>query len=234
MTRTAPRALFAVLVAVWWLVVPAAPGARAAGPGGTDGTSASDLILPVVLVVGAGAVGAYTYAERRRRIRTRTTPRDGQGWGPPKGPAPPSLDELDGRARRALAATGEAVRAGREELGPASARFGEEAVRPFAEAVDFAGERLAASFRLRRGLDGASPGDDATRRALLEEILRCCAEANERLDSQAGPFDRLRAPGRTAGEAPADARERGSGVDRDGAEPQGGRPEEPRRTRPWQ
>ncbi|GGU72742.1 hypothetical protein GCM10010275_04140 [Streptomyces litmocidini] len=174
---------------------PADPGAAA-----DDGTSATDLVLPLVLVGGAGAVAAYAYTKRRRRAETRTTPRGGQGWGPPKETAP-SLDELDGEARRTLVATDDAVRTSREELGFASAQFGEEAVRPFTEAVDFAEEQLTASFRLRQKLDDSFPEDDPTRRAVLDEILRRCAGANARLDAETEDFDRLRALERTAPEA---------------------------------
>ncbi|MFJ7956574.1 TPM domain-containing protein [Streptomyces sp. NPDC096319] len=175
---------------------PADPGAAA-----DDGTSATDLVLPVVLVGGAAAVAAYAYTKRRRRAETRTTPGGGQGWGPPTETAPPSLDELDGEARRTLVATDDAVRTSREELGFASAQFGEEAVRPFTEAVDFAGEQLTASFRLRQKLDDSFPEDDSTRRGMLDEILRRCAEANARLDAETEDFDRLRALERTAPQA---------------------------------
>ncbi|MCX5228431.1 YgcG family protein [Streptomyces sp. NBC_00233] len=174
-----------------------------ADPGGAvdDGTSATDLVLPVVLVGGAGAVAAYAFAKRRRRTETRTTPQGGQGWGPPKEPAQPSLDELDGQARQTLVATDDAVRTSQEELGFANAQFGEEAVRPFTEAVAFAEEQLTASFRLRQKLDDAFPEDDSTRRTMLDEILRRCAEANARLDAESEDFDRLRALERTAPEA---------------------------------
>ncbi|MEU2115605.1 TPM domain-containing protein [Streptomyces sp. NPDC016459] len=174
---------------------PADPG------GGADDGSGGDLLLPLVLVGGAGAVGAYAYLKRRRRTATRTTPQGGQGWGAPKEPAPPSLDAVDGQARRTLVDTDDAVRTSQEELGFASAQFGEESVRPFTEAVGFAKEQLTASFRLRQKLDDAFPEDDSTRRTMLEEILRRCAEANARLDAESEDFDRLRALERTAPQA---------------------------------
>ncbi len=177
------------------------PGPADPGTAADDGASGSDLVLPVVLVGGAGAVAAYAFAKRRRRTRTRTTPQGGQGWGPPREPAPPSLDELDGQARHVLVATDDAVRTSQEELGFASAQFGEDAVRPFTEAVAFAQEQLTASFRLRQKLDDSFPEDDPTRRAVLEEILRRCAEADTRLDAETEDFDRLRALERTAPEA---------------------------------
>ncbi|MFH9952881.1 TPM domain-containing protein [Streptomyces roseolus] len=177
------------------------PGPADPGGSGAGSPSGSDLVLPIALVGGAGAVAAYAYARRRRRSTTRTTPGGGQGWGRP---APPSLEELDGEARRTLVATDDAVRTSQEELGFATAQFGEEATRPFEEAVAFAKERLTASFRLRQKLDDSFPEDDATRRSMLDEILRHCAEANARLDAETEDFDRLRALERTAPEALAE------------------------------
>ncbi|MFD0370286.1 TPM domain-containing protein [Streptomyces sp. NPDC127114] len=184
-----------------------------ADPGGAapeDSTSASDLILPVALVGGAGALAAYTYARRRRRTATRTTPggggwgsaAGGTGWGAPKGLPPlPPLDELDGKARQALVATDDAVRTSQEELGFATAQFGEEAVTPFTEALRYAEGELTTAFRLRQQLDDAVPEDDATRRSMLEEILRRCADANARLDAESAGFDRLRDLERSAPQA---------------------------------
>ncbi|MFH9737059.1 TPM domain-containing protein [Streptomyces roseolus] len=177
------------------------PGPADPGGSGAGSPSGSDLVLPIALVGGAGAVAAYAYTRRRRRSTTRTTPGGGQGWGRP---APPSLEDLDGEARRTLVATDDAVRTSQEELGFATAQFGEEATRPFEEAVAFAKERLTASFRLRQKLDDSFPEDDATRRSMLDEILRHCAEANARLDAETEDFDRLRALERTAPEALAE------------------------------
>ncbi|WP_128975938.1 TPM domain-containing protein [Streptomyces roseicoloratus] len=190
-----------------------------ADPGGTpseDSTSASDLVLPVALVGGAGALAAWTYARRRRRTATRTTPggggwgsaAGGTGWGAPKGvPALPALDELDAKARRTLVATDDAVRTSQEELGFATAQFGEEAVRPFTEAVRFAEGELTTAFRLRQQLDDAVPEDDATRRSMLDEILRRCADADARLDAESAGFDRLRDLERNAPQALASVEE---------------------------
>ncbi|MFB7538618.1 TPM domain-containing protein [Streptomyces zaomyceticus] len=177
------------------------PGPADPGGAADDGTSATDLVLPVVLVGGAAAVAAYAYTKRRRRTETRTTPGGGQGWGTPREPPAPTLEELDGQARQSLVATDDAVRTSQEELGFASAQFGEEAVRPFTEAVAFAEEQLTASFRLRQKLDDSFPEDDSARRAMLDEIQRRCAEANARLDAESEDFDRLRALERTAPEA---------------------------------
>ncbi|MFD9036106.1 TPM domain-containing protein [Streptomyces sp. NPDC059567] len=185
------------------------PGDPDPGGGADEGTSGTDLVLPIVLVGGAGAVAAYAWTKRRRRTGAGSgaPPQTGQGWGTPKEPAQVPLEELDGQARQTLVATDDAVRTSQEELGFASAQFGDEAVRQFTEAVAFAKEELTAAFRLRQKLDDAFPEDDATRRSMLDEIIRRCGEADTRLDAEAADFDRLRALGRNAPEALATVEE---------------------------
>lgn len=195
------------------------PGAVDPGGAVDEGTSGTDLVLPVVLIGGAGAVAAYAWSKRRRPTGagagpgagagagagSGTKPQAGPGWGAPKEPAQLPLDQLDGQARQALVATDDAVRTSQEELGFASAQFGDEAVKPFTEALAFAKQELTAAFRLRQKLDDAFPEDDATRRSMLDEIIGRCDEANTRLDAESEDFDRLRALERNAPEALAGA-----------------------------
>ncbi|GAA2996756.1 membrane protein [Streptomyces fulvorobeus] len=183
------------------------PGAADPGTGGPDGGGAGDLILPVALVAGAGAVAAYAYTRRKRRVSGRTTPAAaGWGTGAASGAQPPApLPELDARAKEALVDTDDAVRTSEEELGFATAQFGEEAAAPFTEAVSRAKTELTAAFRLRQQLDDAFPEDEATRRRMLDEIISRCADANERLDTVSEDFDRLRGLERTAPQALATA-----------------------------
>ncbi|MFG2116599.1 TPM domain-containing protein [Streptomyces sp. NPDC048718] len=187
-------------------VVPFAVPAAAHSSGG-------DLILPVALVGVVGVVTTYGYTKRRRRTATRTTPggkgwgaaAGGAGWGTPREPPAAPLDTLGHRTRRALIAADDAVRTSREELDAVTARCGAAALEPFAEAVVFARDEVAAAFGLRQQLDDDVPEDDASRRALLDEILRRCTAAGARLDAQATAFDRLRDRERTAPGALADA-----------------------------
>lgn len=183
------------------------PGSADPGGAADGGTSGTDLVLPVVLVGGAGAVAAYAWTRRRRGTRPggTTKPQAGSGWGAPKEPALLPLNELDAQARQALVDTDDAVRTSQEELGFATAQFGEEAARPFTDAVAFAKEELTAAFRLRQKLDDAFPEDDATRRSMLDEILQRCEEANTRLDAESEAFDQLRALEHNAPEALAHA-----------------------------
>ncbi|MGW2557727.1 TPM domain-containing protein [Streptomyces sp. NPDC001514] len=184
-----------------------------ADPVDGDSTSASDLILPVAVLVGAGAAAAYAYSRRRRRAADRTTPRGGQGWGRsqeptaahPSTPALTPLAELDAQAEQTLVDTDDALRTSQEELGFATAQFGEEAAKPFTEAVAYAHSELTAAFRLRQALDDAYPEDDATRRQMLDEIISRCAEADRRLDAESEDFDRLRALEENAPQALATA-----------------------------
>ncbi|MET7389010.1 TPM domain-containing protein [Streptomyces sp. NPDC005444] len=172
---------------------PADPGGDADG-----GNGAGDYVLPVVAVGAAGALGACAYSRRRRGGAAGRGTSTGQGWG---GNALVPLPELDSRAKSLLVETDDAVRTSTEELGFASAQFGDEAVGPFTEALDYANGELTHAFRLRQQLDDAYPEDDATRRRMLDEIIARCTEASRRLDAESAAFDRLRDLERNAPQA---------------------------------
>lgn len=180
-----------------------------ADPGGDGGgaeTGAGDLVLPIAVAGGAGALAAYTFAKRRKRTATRTTPQGGQGgWGAPRQAAQTPLPELDAQAKRTLVDTDNALRTSQEELGFATAQFGDEAATPFNEAVEYARNELTAAFRLRQQLDDAYPEDDVMRRRMLDEIVARCTDANRRLDAESEDFDRLRALEQNAPQALATA-----------------------------
>lgn len=117
-------------------VRPAAP-ARSAPPGTDgrpvssdnaapvdDGTSGTDLILPVAAAGAAVAVAAYSLVRRRRRARTGTTPTG--VFEPPAGVLP----DLHHRALRLVVETDDSVRTSAEELRFAAARPGRAAEPP--------------------------------------------------------------------------------------------------------
>ncbi|MCX5376096.1 TPM domain-containing protein [Streptomyces sp. NBC_00091] len=165
------------------------PGAPDPGGGGADGQSgAGDFVLPVVAVGAAGALGVYAYRRRKRGRGTATTH---AGWDGARA-EPTPLPELDTRAKALLVETDDAIRTSIEELGFASAQFGDAAIGTFTEAVAYAKGELTQAFRLRQQLDDAYPEDDATRRRMLDEIVARCTEANRRLDAESADFDRLR------------------------------------------
>ncbi|MFJ3959861.1 TPM domain-containing protein [Streptomyces sp. NPDC090036] len=169
------------------------PGPADPGGGESGANGAGDFVLPVVAVGAAGALAAYTYTRRKRKDATgggRGTS-TGPGW-PEGAPDRLPLPELDATTKALLVETDDAVRTSTEELGFASAQFGEEAARPFIAAVEYAKDELTHAFRLRQQLDDAYPEDDATRRRMLDEIVARCTEANRRLDAESADFDRLR------------------------------------------
>lgn len=180
------------LLAVGWLLLPVArAGAdEVRDAPGRGGTSTGDLVLPLVAVVAAGALAAYSYVRRTRRARTRTTPGGGT-------PHPVPFAELDRRAGRLLVEIDDCVRGSTEELGRAADRFGEEDAAPYTKALAFARSELTASFRLWQRLDDTLTDDSLVRRQLLEEIVARCTEAGRRLDAEAPGFDLLRALERT-------------------------------------
>jgi hypothetical protein len=154
---------------------------------GEDETSTGDLVLPLLALGTAGALAAFSFVRRTRRARTRTTPGGGAG------PAAATPAELALRGRRSLVETDDCVRTGAEELGFVVGRLGEEAARPFTEALESARSGLAMGFRLRQWLDddsGRLPADEE--RGALEEIIALCAAAGRLLDAKAAAFDQLR------------------------------------------
>ncbi|PBC61456.1 hypothetical protein BKI49_23860 [Streptomyces sp. Tue6028] len=191
------------LMAVGWLVLPLATedgeapvtaarnaqgtdGAVAqetAASDGPDGTTNGDLVLPLVAVGTAAALGAYGYARRKQRARTRTTP-----GGHPAGLT--SVPELDRQIRSLLVDTDDCVRTSAEELDCARAQFGDAAVEPYAGALAGAKSELAAAFGLRQLLEETGRG--AEDRGTLEEIRAHCGDAGRRLDAEAAGFDQLR------------------------------------------
>ncbi|MFE0106406.1 TPM domain-containing protein [Streptomyces sp. NPDC059009] len=177
------------------------PGTADPGKGESGGTDSGDLVLPIVAVGGAGAVAAVAYSRRKRRMTTRTTPGGGRssGWGQGgvAGQLTP-LPELDQQAKHLLVETDDAVRTSTEELGFATAQFGEEATRDFTDALAYARAELTAAFKLRQQLDDAFPETDDEKRRMLDEIAARCTEAGRRLDEEAAAFDQLRALERTA------------------------------------
>ncbi|UUU44577.1 TPM domain-containing protein [Streptomyces sp. NBC_00162] len=166
-----------------------------ADPGGKDSgeSGAGDYVLPVIAVGAAGALGAYAYSRRKRKDAAgggRGT-KTGPGW-PEGAPDRLPLPELDAKAKALLVETDDSIRTSIEELGFATAQFGDEAVAPFNTAVEYAKSELTHAFRLRQQLDDAYPEDDATRRRMLDEIVARCTEASRRLDAETADFDRLR------------------------------------------
>ncbi|MFG2572525.1 hypothetical protein [Streptomyces sp. NPDC048481] len=181
------------------------------------GRSTVDLVLPLVAVGAAGAAAGYGYIRRVRRTRDRTTP---GGTGHPASPQPvrpapssqssqtsqsapsaPRPAALDERACAALVAADDRIRAARGELGFAAELFAAQDTARFRRTLDEAAAELAAAFRMRQCYDEGVPAQEAAREHALAGIIGRCEEVQGLLDSAAGEFEGLRAPGRASGEA---------------------------------
>lgn len=139
--------------------------------------------LIAIIAVAVVGIGGYLVARSWRGRRE-----------PGVDPSAMTVEELDKRAGSMLIRADDAIKTSEKDLGFARAEFGDDATAPFTAALEEAERYVDESFRLRGRLDDATPDDAATRRAMLEEIVRLLNSAGESLDSRAAAFDRLRDP----------------------------------------
>ncbi|MES9521243.1 hypothetical protein [Streptomyces capoamus] len=181
------------LAGAWWLVlpvmtaasgapVPVAPAAPQQG-----GTSAADLVLPLVVGVAALALAGYGSLRRTRRARTRTTPGTVSAR-----PAAPTPADSERQARAALRLADDCVRTSEEELSLVRELFGEERTEPFTHALRAAETELSAAFAIWRRYEQGVPEEAGARHQALVGVIGRCAEAGRRLDAEAAALDRLR------------------------------------------
>lgn len=138
---------------------------------------------PLIAILATAVLGVAGYFLARSRPGRRDQGDD---------PSAMTLDELDKRAGSMLIGADDAIKTSEQNLGFARAEFGDDTTAPFVAALDEAKQYVDEAFRLRGRLDDETPEDAATRRAMLEEIVRLLTGAGESLDSRAAAFDRLR------------------------------------------
>jgi hypothetical protein len=143
---------------------------------------------------GIVVVGGAAYLISRRNRRRKADPAAQPPVGADGRPLPPPepLDQLSARSVQTLIDTDNAVRASEFELSAAETEFGHDAVAHFRKAFDAARESLTAAFEIRQRIDDEIPEDDDAKRAMMNEILARCAEADEALDAESDRFDELR------------------------------------------
>ncbi|WP_258056228.1 hypothetical protein, partial [Streptomyces sp. Ru62] len=194
------HAVLGALVGAGWLMlpvmtvdardpVPVAPAGAVASAAAPQqaGTSAADLVLPLIAGVAAVALAAYGWLRRTRRARTRTTP--GIVSTHPPVPAPADSER---QARAALRLADDCVRTSREELSFVRERFGEQRTEAFTHALRAAETELSAAFAIWRRYEEGVPEEAGARRQALVGVIGRCAEAGRRLDGEAEALDRLR------------------------------------------
>ncbi|OYC97383.1 TPM domain-containing protein [Microbacterium sp. Yaish 1] len=166
----------------------AAAGGLAAAVGGSGGASDGSGISGLTIVLGILAVGAViavivVFVRRRR---------SGAGPASVRGAAAEPIEQLARRSASALVAADDAIRTSEQELGFATAQFGDDAAAAFAETLAQARRDLDEAFSLQQRLDDDQPDTEADVRAIHTRILELCAHADSELDARADEFDRLR------------------------------------------
>lgn len=159
---------------------------------GFSGSGAPDIggILLIVLCTLAviGAIIALVVMRRRATARVKQPA--------PSATADPldaiSEEELARRAGLALVHTDDAITSSTEDLGFATAQFGETATSSFTEVVDKAKAKLDEAFSLKQKLDDEIPDTDQQRREWYLQIIRLCETADTALDANVAAFDELR------------------------------------------
>lgn len=172
----------------------AAAGGLSAAVGGSGGTTEGSGgamqgsgIPGLTIVLGILAVGAViavvVVLVRRRRSGAS---------GSARGAAAEPIESLARRSASALVAADDAIRTSEQELGFATAQFGDDAAAAFAQTLAQARRDLDEAFSLQQRLDDDQPDTEADVRAIHTRILELCAHADSELDARADEFDRLR------------------------------------------
>ncbi|HXH34688.1 MAG TPA: TPM domain-containing protein [Plantibacter sp.] len=198
--------------------VAAAQGLGTAVGGGSIGSSGGGsigsgawVILILVLVVAAGALVLFLISRRRRKAAGSV------GTGPAGQPVDPltttPIPELVRLAGSALVQTDDAVRTSEEELGFATASYGEASTAAFTTALAGAKDELSQAFALKQRLDDAEPDTEQQHRDWNIHIIRLCEHANHVLDEQAASFDELRALEKNAPAAVEELRARAAAAE---------------------
>lgn len=169
----------------WAGAIDAAAAEFAAEPGAGAATG-----LIVVLAVAAGIALVVWLVVRSRRRKTAA-----QAAGPVTDDpfAAVGDDELESRAGSALVQVDDAISSSRQELGFATAQFGEESTAEFGDVVTAAQAKVAEAFGLKQQLDDEVPDSAEQRRAWHIRIVQLCEEADDLLEQNAEAFRQLRA-----------------------------------------
>ncbi len=173
-----------------WLgaVDAAADGLTDASNGGSgapgDAGGGGGLLTWILVIAAIGAAVAVIVVIVRRRRKS------GAADAPAVEQMP--LEELARRAASALVETDDAIKTSAQELGFATAQFGEAATAEFEQALASAQQDLDEAFTLQQQLADATPDSELDVRAWNTRIIELCEQANALLDEKAEAFDELR------------------------------------------
>lgn len=187
-------------------------GSIPSAEGGSNGSGGWALIVLLVAVV-AIAVVLFVIVRRRRKAAGSVGGRAGQPGAPVDPLTTMPVPELVRLAGSALVQTDDAVRTSEEELGFATASYGEASTAAFTAALAGAKEELSQAFALKQRLDDAEPDTEQQQRDWNINIIRLCEHANDALDEQAASFDELRALEKNAPAAVEELRARAAAAE---------------------
>lgn len=137
----------------------------------------------LLLVVVVGLVVVVVVVRTRNKRRTAEAERAQQA----------SLAGLERKAGGALVTIDDELRTAEQEVGFASAQFGEDAAKPFAEAVAAAKRSVRQAFSYQQQLDDEVPDSPQQRAQWANDIIAICERAHASIEEQTEAFDRLRA-----------------------------------------
>lgn len=151
-------------------------GLQAATGGGSGGWIAVGVIVGLVVIA-----GVVIFVVRRRK---KTPAADAVEQMP--------IEELARAASTALVETDDAIRASEQELGFASAQFGDTATLEYTQTLASAKLKLDQAFTLKQKLDDEIPDTEQQTREWNVQIVQLCQEARAGLDEKATAFAELR------------------------------------------
>ncbi|MET2012152.1 TPM domain-containing protein [Microbacterium chocolatum] len=175
-----------------------ATGGGSGGAGGSAGGSGGGVLTVILAIAAVGAAIAVIVVFVRRR---RSGARGGPAGTGPSGPPAVATAELVRRAASALVEMDDAIKTSTQELGFATAQFGEAATEEFSRVLAEARADLDTAFETQQALDDETPESDAEVRAAATRIIELCEGAGARLDAKAEAFDELRRLEQNAPEA---------------------------------
>jgi hypothetical protein len=136
------------------------------------------VLAVVVLAIVAGVAVVVLRTRRRRKAEDAAAARQA---------------ELEREAAGMLVTLDDEITAGQQEVGFAAAQFGDDAARPFVEALRRARDQAREAFELQQRLDDAVPDSAEQRREWTERIVELCRAADAALEEQSRAFDERRA-----------------------------------------
>jgi uncharacterized membrane protein YgcG len=136
----------------------------------------------LLLVVVVGLIVVVLVIRTRNKRRTAAATRAQQA----------SLADLERTAGGALVTIDDELRTAEQEVGFASAQFGPDAAKPFADAVQAAQREVRKAFTIRQQLDDEIPDSPQQRAEWANQIIVICERAHAAIEEQTEAFDQLR------------------------------------------